>query len=139
MLNIIDISEYFRISENFRKVILKSPATISQIDSKFRAKSIILQSFMFNNHIENEECCYLFILKIHESNYKHHIFVGEVIFINHFNIRNLEVASTTIIFSDIVSRVSPSTGFIVVSENFELISENSKLAWTIQKLQNATI
>ena len=84
-------------------------------------------------------CYYLITLLVLISNDKSYIYVGEVVLQNQFNIRKYEVASTTRIFSDVVSKASSPTGFIAVSENFELISDNSKLVWTIQKLKNATI
>ena len=84
-------------------------------------------------------CYYLIILLVHISNDKSYIYIGKVVLQSKFNIRNFEVASTTRIFSDVVSKVSLPTGFIVISENFELISDNSKLVWAIQKLLNATI
>ena len=80
-------------------------------------------------------CYYLVVLLVHISNDKSYIYVGEVVLQSRFNIIKFEVASTVKIFSDAISKVSQPAGFIVIFENFELISENSKLVWTIQNFK----
>ena len=94
---------------------------------------------MLNGHGENEEWSYLFVLWLGKSNDKTHIFAGEVSFEFQSDISKLEVAPTTRIFSDFISKVSFSSESTEVSEIFEIISKNSVLTPTTREIHYANI